>query len=159
MARILVVYFSRAGATAEMARLVADGAKEVAGAEVSLAGLADVDPRSLADYDGLIVGSPTSYGLMAGEVKTFFDKSVTIHGQLEGKVGGAFTSSVNLAGGNETTILSILTAMLVHGMVIQGTSQRDHFGPVALGSPDERAIGECRKLGHNVAALAVKLFG
>ena len=96
---------------------------------------------------------------MAAEMKAMFDKSVVIHGQLEGKVGGAFTSAANLAGGNETTIISILEAMLIHGMVVQGTAQRDHYGPVAIGKPDDRAIGECRKLGTNVARLAVKLFG
>jgi NAD(P)H dehydrogenase (quinone) len=83
---------------------------------------------------------------------------VNVHGQLEGKVGGAFTSRGNLAGGNETTILSILEVMLIHGMIVKGTSQRDHYGPVALGRPDERAVGECRKLGQNVAELAVRLF-
>jgi NAD(P)H dehydrogenase (quinone) len=55
--------------------------------------------------------------------------------------------------------MSILQAMLIHGMVVPGTSQRDHYGPVALGKPDERATEECRKLGRNVAGLAVKLFG
>ena len=142
-----------------MAQLVAEGAKGVAGAEVTLAKVEDVDPKSLADYDALLVGSPTYYGQMAAEVKALFDKSVAIHGQLEGKVGGAFTSSANLAGGNETTILSILQAMLIHGMIVKGTSQRDHYGPVALGKPDERAAGECHKLGRGMAELAARLFG
>jgi len=159
MARILIAYYSRSGNTAAMAEHVAEGAREVAGAQVTLAPVADVDPAGLADYDGLIFGSPTYYGLMAAEIKTMFDQSVAIHGQLEGKVGGAFTSAANRGGGNETCLLSILQAMLIHGMVIKGTAQRDHYGPVALGQPDERAAGECRKLGRGMAELAVRLFG
>jgi NAD(P)H dehydrogenase (quinone) len=159
MAKVLVVYYSRAGSTARMAELVAEGVREVNGAEVTVKKVEEVEPRSLADYDAIVCGSPTYYGQMAAEVKALFDKSVVIHGKLEGKVGGAFTSAANLAGGNETTIVSILEAMLIHGMVVQGTAQRDHYGPVAIGKPDERAVGECRKLGRNVARLAVKLFG
>jgi len=159
MAEILVVYYSRAGSTAKMAEHVAAGAREVAGAQVVLKPVDQVDPKSLADYAAILCGSPTYYGQMAAEVKALFDKSVAIHGRLEGKVGGAFTSAANLAGGNETTILSILQAMLIHGMVVQGTSQKDHYGPVALGKPDERAVGECLKLGRNVAGLAVRLHG
>jgi len=159
MARILVAYYSRSGATAKMAELVAEAARKVAGAEVELKKVQEVDPKGLAAYDALLVGSPTYYGLMAAEVKAMFDKSVAIHGKLEGKVGGAFTSAANLAGGNETTILSILEAMLIHGMIVKGTSERDHYGPVAIGAPDERAQGECAKLGRSVAELAVKLHG
>jgi NAD(P)H dehydrogenase (quinone) len=159
MAKILITYYSRSGSTEKMARLVAEGARGVEGADVELKNVEQVDPRNLADYDALIVGSPTYYGLMAAELKEMFDRSVAIHGRLEGKVGGAFTSSANLAGGNETTILSILQAMLIHGMVVKGTAQRDHYGPVAIGKPDQRADEECHKLGRNVAELAVKLHG
>jgi NAD(P)H dehydrogenase (quinone) len=159
MAKVLVVYYSRSGSTAKMAEHVAAGARDVPGAEVTLKKVDEVPPKSLADYDAIICGSPTYYGLMAAEVKELFDKSVAIHGRLENKVGGAFTSAANLAGGNETTILSILQAMLIHGMIVKGTHQRDHYGPVAINQPDDRAVGECRKLGRNVAELAVKLYG
>ena len=159
MARILVTYFSRSGNTEAMAGHVADGARETAGAEVDLQPVEQVPPKSLTDYDALIVGSPTYYGQMAAEIKALFDASVVLQGQLEGRVGGAFTSAGNLAGGNETCLMSILQAMLIHGMVVRGTAQRDHYGPVALGEPDDRAVGECRKLGRNVADLAVALRG
>jgi NAD(P)H dehydrogenase (quinone) len=159
MAKILVVYYSRTGATAQMAEFVAEGARMVKGADVTVRKVDEVDPKRLVDYDGILCGSPTYYGLMAAEMKALFDQSVAIHGQLEGKVGGAFTSSANLAGGNETTILSILQAMIVHGMIVKGTSQRDHYGPVALGAPDQRATEECRKLGRSLTELAVKLHG
>jgi len=159
MAKILVTYYSRGGATAKMAEEVAQGAREVDGAEVTLREVAEVDPKGLVEWDGIIAGSPTYYGLMAAEVKALFDASVAVHGRLEAKVGGAFTSAGNLGGGNETTILSILEAMLIHGMVVRGTAQRDHYGPVAIGAPDQRAVEECRKLGRNVAELGVRLHG
>ena len=159
MAKVLIVYYSRSGNTAKMAELVAEGAREVQGADVTLKKVAEVDPKGLAQYDAIVCGSPTYYGLMAAEMKALFDQSVVLHGRLEGKVGGAFTSAANLGGGNETCIVSILQAMLIHGMIVQGTSQRDHYGPVAIGAPDERAAGECHKLGRNVASLAARLAG
>jgi len=159
MAKILVTYYSRSGATAKMAELVAQAARKVQGAQVTLQKVADVDPQGLADFDAIVCGSPTYYGQMAAEVKKMFDESVAIHGQLEGKVGGAFTSAANIGGGNETTILSILEAMLIHGMIVKGTSERDHYGPVAIGKPDARAAEGCQALGREVAALAVRLHG
>ena len=159
MAKILITYYSRSGATAKMAELVAQAARKVKGAQVTLKKVADVDPKGLADFDAIVCGSPTYYGQMAAEVKKMFDESVAIHGQLEGKVGGAFTSAANIGGGNETTILSILEAMLIHGMIVKGTSERDHYGPVAIGKPDDRAAEGCQALGREIAALAVRLHG
>ena len=159
MARVLIVYHSRAGSTAGMAEYVAEGAREVRGAEVEVRKVADVDPKALVDYDAIICGSPTYYGLMAAEMKQFFDRSVAIHGQLEGKVGGAFSSSANIGGGNETTILAILHALLIHGMVVPGVSTGDHYGPVAIGAPDRRAGNQCKEYGKRIAMLAKKLHG
>jgi NAD(P)H dehydrogenase (quinone) len=156
MARILIVYHSETGHTAGMAQFVAEGAKE-AGAEVVVKAVKNASPQELMEYDGIIVGSPTYYGLMSAPIKKLFDDSVKFHHQLTGKVGGAFTSSGNVAGGNETTVLSILQAMLIHGMVVQGTSRGDHYGPVAVGAPDARAEAEARSLGRRVAELAEKL--
>ena len=121
--------------------------------------LAEVKPRDLLDYQGIVMGSPTYYGGMAGEIKMLFDASAAFHGQLAGKVGGAFSSSGNVGGGNESTILSMLQAMLIHGMVVQGSASGDHYGPVSLGDPDARAREECLKLGRSVGALALKLHG
>jgi len=159
VAGILIAFYSRSGNTAAMAEHVAEAARGVAGADVTVKPVGEVDPSALADYHGIILGSPTYYGLMASEMKALFDASVVLHGSLEGKVGGAFTSAANRGGGNETCLLSILQAMLIHGMVIRGTAQRDHYGPVALGPPDDRAVAECRKLGRAVAELAVALHG
>jgi NAD(P)H dehydrogenase (quinone) len=94
---------------------------------------------------------------MAGKLKDFLDSTVVHHGKLAGKVGGAFSSSANIGGGNETTILNILHAMLIHGMVIQGTSEGDHYGPVSIDAPDERTRAQCEALGRRIASLAAKL--
>lgn len=159
MARILVTFHSRGGNTKNMAKLVAEGAEGVEGADVTLKPVAEARARELTDYDGIIIGSPTYYGLPAAQVKKLIDDSVAFHGQLEGKVGGAFSSSANIGGGNETTIMAILQALLIHGMVVQGTSAGDHYGPVAIGAPDNRAANLCREYGKRVASLAVKLHG
>ncbi len=156
MAKILVLYYSRSGNTAKMADYVAEGARK-AGAEVVVKSLAEAKPDDMLNFDGIIIGSPTYYGTMAGEVKSFIDDSVRFHGQLVGKVGGAFSSSGGVAGGNETTCLDIVKAMLIHGMVIPGNVDADHYGAVSVGSPDNRSAQQCRILGNLVASLAQRL--
>lgn len=156
MKKILVVYYSRGGNTAKMAQAVAEGIRKE-GAEASLKDVKDVAPDELLGFDGLAVGSPTYYGSMAAEIKKLFDDSVKFHGKLEGKCGAAFASSANLAGGNETTILDILNAMLIHGMIIQGDPKGDHYGPVAIGAPDERSVNECLRMGARLARLVKAL--
>jgi len=156
MARLLVLYHSVGGNTAKMATHVAEGAKE-AGADVTVKKVEEIEAKELLAWDAIIVGSPTYYGQMSGQLKSLFDQSVQFHRKLQGKVGGAFASSANVGGGNETTVLSILQAMLIHGMVVEGTATGDHYGPVSIGAPDERAARECRSLGKRVADLAEKL--
>jgi len=156
MAKILIIYYSRTGNTKKMAEFVAEGAK-AKGAEVNVKEAANVESRELLDYDGIIVGSPTYYGAVAYEVKRVLDESVDFHGELEGKVGGAFSSAANIGGGNETTVLNILNAMLIHGMIIQGAYQGDHYGSVSIGEPNSRVEGQCKALGQRVAVLADKL--
>ncbi len=157
MKKIAIVYYSRTGNTEAMAELISEGAKTEEGVEVSVLKIEDFPAEKALEYDGLIIGSPTYYGSMANEIKKFIDDSVAYHGKLQGKVGGAFASAANIGGGNETTILSILTAMLIHGMVIQGSSKGDHYGPVSIGSPDSRVEGQCRTLGKKTAQLVKKV--
>ena len=157
MARVLVVYYSRSGNTKRMAEEVAAAAREVEGAEVDLRPVDQVTPEDLLDQDALIMGSPVYYGTMAADLKGLIDKSVKYHGKLTGKVGGAFASSGGPGGGNETTVLDILKALLIHGMIVQGDPKGDHYGPIAVGAPDERSQGECQRMGRRVAQLAVKL--
>lgn len=156
MPKVLIVYFSQTGNTEKMAQFVASGAKEEK-VEVELKKVEETNPEDLLNADGIILGSPTYYGLPEASIKKLLDDSVQYHGKLEGKVGGAFASSANIGGGNETTILAILEALMIHGMIIQGTSNGDHYGPVAIGSPDKRAEKQCKDLGRRVARLIIKL--
>ena len=156
MAKILIIYYSRTGNTKKMAEEIAKGIdKEKIPRELKMA--EDVKVNDLLEYDGIIIGSPTYYGTMASPIKKLLDDSVRFHGELEGKVGGAFASSANVGGGNETTILDILNALLIHGMVIQGDSTGDHYGPVAISAPDGRALKECQRFGQRTAKLVKKL--
>jgi NAD(P)H dehydrogenase (quinone) len=160
MVRILVLYFSRGGNTKAMAEEVAAGAKE-AGAEVVLKEITQAKVEELLDADGIVIGSPSYFGGPAAEVKRFLDESIRVRGKLEEKVGAAFCSSRHRAGGRETTMLSILQSMLIHGMVVCGDplSTGGHYGAAANGPPDEQARRECRGLGRRVAKLAGRLKG
>lgn len=155
MARALVIYYSRSGNTKKMAELICEGINKE-GLEAILKDVKNVTVDELLEYEGIIVGSPTYYGTMAAEIKKLLDESVKFHGKLDGKVGAAFASSANVAGGNETTILDILNAMLIHGMIIQGDPSGDHYGPVAIGSPDARASKQCVRFGQRFAKLVKK---
>lgn len=159
MAKILVCYYSRSGNTEHMARVVADGAAKADGADVDVKPVSDLSAKDLLAYDAIVMGSPTYYGTMAAELKKLIDESVAFHGKLSGKVGGAFSSSANVGGGNETTVMDIIKALLIHGMVVRGTHDGDHYGPVAIGDPDERSKANCLAYGKLVAELAVNLHG
>ena len=156
MAKAIVIYYSQTGNTKKMAESVIEGLKKE-GLEAVIKDAKDTEASELLKYDAIIIGSPTYYGSMAAEIKKLLDDSVAFHGQLNGKVGAAFASSANIGGGNETTILDILNAMLIHGMIIQGDPQGDHYGPVAIGAPDARATKQCQRLGSKVAKLVKKL--
>jgi len=156
MAKVLVIYYSRSGNTKKMAEKVCEGIKKE-GVDVILQDVKEVKVDGLLEYNGIIVGSPTYYGTMAAELKKLLDESVKFHGKLDGKVGAAFASSANVGGGNETTILDILNAMLIHGMIIQGDPQGDHYGAVAIGEPDARSTKQCIRLGSRVAKLVKKI--
>ena len=77
--------------------------------------------------------------------------------KLTGKVGGAFTSSGGTASGAETTMLSIVQAMLIHGMIVQGRADDKHYGVAVTGTPKKKDLAECERLGRNVAQLVKKL--
>ncbi|MDD4939691.1 MAG: flavodoxin domain-containing protein [Candidatus Omnitrophica bacterium] len=156
MAKALIIYYSRTGNTRKMAEIIAKG-MEGEGLKTDVKDVKDVDAKDLLEYDAIAVGSPTYYGAMASEIKKLWDDSVKFHGKLEGKIGAAFASSANVAGGNETTVLDILNAMLIHGMIIQGDPKGDHYGAVAIGSPDARASNECLKQGKRIAELLKRL--
>ena len=157
MARVLVVYDSKTGHTEKMAFAVAEGAKQVSGVDVVVKRVDKTDVEDLLSADGIIMGSPTYYGQMSAKIKALIDKSVKVHGELEGKVGAAFTSSGGTASGAETTLLSLLEAMLVHGMIVQGNAHSKHYGAAAVGSPTDKELESCKELGRRTAQLVVKL--
>ncbi|MGB5591249.1 MAG: NAD(P)H:quinone oxidoreductase, partial [Gammaproteobacteria bacterium] len=141
MSRILVVYYSRSGATANMARHVARGIESVSGASavlrtvpsvsaVSVSTAEDipedgppyVDLDELRDIDGLVLGSPTRFGNMSAALKQFLDGTgrLWVQGTLVGKPAGVFTSSGTLHGGQESTLLSMMLPLFHHGMLLVG---------------------------------------
>ncbi|HDP96721.1 MAG TPA: flavodoxin family protein [Euryarchaeota archaeon] len=156
MPKVLICYYSRSGNTKAMAYMIADGIRS-ADVDVDVKKVADVKPADLLRYDGLVFGSPTYYGVCAAELKSLIDKSVKYHGKLCCKVGGAFASSANVGGGNETTVLQLLQAHLIHGMVIIGDSEGDHYGPVSIEKPNKRVEKDCKEYGKKIAWLVKKL--
>ncbi len=156
MSNILVAFYSRTGNTEKMAGIIADELK-AKGQDVSLKAMDNVNVDDLLAADGVIIGSPTYYGTMAAQVKRLFDESVKVHGKLDGKAGGAFSSAANIAGGNETTVLDIINAMFIHGFIVQGDPEGSHYGPVAIGAPDERAVKECKRFADRFANLLSRI--
>jgi len=152
MSEILVVYYSRSGNTEKLAKAVAEGVRE-GGGNPTLKKVDEVDINKLPEFDGIIAGSPVYFGTMASELKKFFDDSVVVRKKMTNKVGAAFATSAHRTGGKETTIISILQAMLIAGMVVLGDPLETggHYG--AAGS-DEAGLKEGRALGKRVAELA-----
>jgi NAD(P)H dehydrogenase (quinone) len=157
LVRVLIVYDSKTGNTEKMANAVADGARRMKGVEVEVKKVHRVSLEDLQDADGIVMGSPTYYGQMSSKLKALIDESVKVHGKLAGKVGGAFTSSGGSASGAETTLLSILQAMLVHGMIVQGRAETKHYGAASVGAPDTKEVASCKDLGRRVAELTIRL--
>ena len=156
MPRVLVVYHSRTGRTESMAEAIAS-AIEDEGVEVVRKKIADANPDEMLGVDGVVLGSPTYYGTMAAEVKKFLDDSVRFHGKLDGKVGGAFASAGST--GQETTVLSILEGLLIHGMVVQGDFTGAHYGATSVGQTRDVDAKQCRRFGQRYARLVKRVCG
>ena len=156
MAKGIVVYYSRSGNTKEMAEIIAKAMNDT-GLKTECKSVEKVRADDLLRYDAIFIGSPTYYGHMASPIKALIDDLVGRHGQLNGKIGGAFSSAANIGGGNETTIMGIIESMLIAGMIVQGDPQGDHYGPVSIGKPDERVRQQCARRGQRIAELTQKL--
>jgi len=156
--KILVSYYSRTGNTKKMAEVIAQGIKDE-GVACDLKEISQVNVDELLDYEALIFGSPCYYGLMAAQMKKLIDDSVKHHGKLADKIGGAFSSSGMIGGGGETTIMSILEAFMIHGMIVVGDAVLQHYGPLAIGKPDEEVHKMCLKYGQKIAVLTKRMFG
>ncbi|MEZ5533041.1 MAG: NAD(P)H:quinone oxidoreductase [Steroidobacteraceae bacterium] len=171
MSEILVLYYSRSGATAELARHVCRGVDSVAGAASRLRTVPPVSAESerpvkgvpdsgapyatladLRETQGLVLGSPTRFGNMAAPLKYFLDgtSSLWLDGGLAGKPAGVFTSTQTQHGGQETTLLSMMLPLLHHGMYLVGIpfTERALSTTRTGGSP----YGASHVSGHDVGA-------
>lgn len=156
MPKAIIIYHSKSGHTKKMAEAIAEGIAET---KVSVI-VVDVNKAKVDDLlssDAIVIGSPCYYGTMSGEIKSFIDSSVKFHGKLTGKVGGAFCSAGILGGGSETAVVDILRALLIHGMIVRGCEKISHYGPVAIGSPNDTSIKECKTYGKMLGELTIKL--
>lgn len=156
MARVLVTYYSHGGNTRRLAEILAEALKEE-GLEVTLKPVSEVKVEELTEYDGIAIGSPTYYGQMASEVKKLIDESVALHGRLDGKVGLAFTTAGGYGTGGETTLLSILESLLIHGMIIQGDPEDLHYGMIVKAKPGPEDIDMVKRKAKRMAQLIRRL--
>ncbi len=200
MTKVLVLYYSSYGHLEQMADAVAEGAR-AGGAEVDIRRVAETapdavvqaahfktdtkhplieGPDTLAEYDAIIVGAPTRYGRMPAQMAQFWDTTggLWFTGKLIGKVGGAFTSTASQHGGQETTLFSILTNLLHHGMTIVGLDYGfqaqmgvdevrggSPYGATTIAGgdgsrlPHEEELAGARYQGKRIAETAAKLAG
>jgi len=199
MAKVLVLYYSTYGHIETMANAMAEGARG-AGATVDVKRVPETVPEDIAKnghfkleqsapiakvdelehYDAIIIGAPTRYGRMPSQMAAFLDQTggLWARGALNGKVGGAFTSTATQHGGQETTLFSIITNLMNLGLTIVGLpysyQQQMTLDEVAGGSPygattiaggkGERQpsdidLGGARHQGKLIAETAAKLFG
>ncbi|MET0921978.1 MAG: NAD(P)H:quinone oxidoreductase [Xanthobacteraceae bacterium] len=198
MPKVLVLYYSSYGHMEQMADAVAAGARS-AGAEVDIRRVPETAPpevaaaagfkadtahpviesvNALANYDAIIIGSPTRFGRMSSQMASFLDQAggLWFTGALNGKVGGAFTSTASQHGGQETTLFSIITNLLHFGMTIvgldygfQGQSGVDEvkggspYGATTIADgdgsrqPSEVDLDGARYQGRRIAEVAAKL--
>jgi NAD(P)H dehydrogenase (quinone) len=200
--KVLIIYYSMYGHIHRMAEAVAEGARRVEGADVSMyrvpetlteevlgkmgaleaqKGLAHVPVctvNELATADAIIFGTPTRFGNMCGQMRQFLDATggLWAKGALVGKVGSVFTSSATQHGGQESTILTFLTNLLHHGMVVVGlpysfdgqmrideiTGGSPYGASTIAGAqgermPSENELNAARFQGRHVAEIAAKL--
>ena len=157
--QVLVMYYSASGNTKTLAEAIAKGVQEAGGVQCLVKAAGDVTNDDLVASDGIIAGSPVYYGAMAAQLKAVFDDSVVVRSEMENKIGAAFATSGDASGGKETTLLSIIQAMLISGMIIVGDplDATGHYGTSCVGEPDEQASANGRKLGKRVAELVKKI--
>jgi NAD(P)H dehydrogenase (quinone) len=159
--QVLVMYYSRSGNTKKLAEEIARGVKEVGGVSCIVKPASEIKKEDFLSSDGIIAGSPVYFGTMAAELKAVFDKFVGIRKKMGDKVGAAFATSGDPTGGKETTIISIIQALMIYGMIIVGDplDATGHYGVACTGAPDEKTISNAKKLGKRVATLIKRLKG
>lgn len=199
MTKLLVLYYSMYGHIETMAGAVAEGAASVEGVEVTVKRVPETipedrakaagvkldqsapvaTPAELAEYDAIIFGTPTRFGNMAGQMRSFLDQTggLWVKGALVGKVGSVFTST-GTGGGNETTIMTFIPTLLHHGFVVVGLPYScpeltdiselkggSPYGAATIAGadgsrqPSEKELAMARFQGQHVASIAVKMTG
>jgi NAD(P)H dehydrogenase (quinone) len=153
------MYYSKSGNTKKLAKEIVKGIEEVEDIKYILKSTSEVTKEDFLTSDGIIAGSPVYFGTMAAELKHVFDKFVGIRKKMGDKVGAAFATSGDETGGKETTLISIIQAMLIYGMIIIGDplDASGHFGVACKGAPDKETADNAAKLGRRVAFLVKKL--
>ena len=162
--RVLVVYDSVTGNVESMAEAVAEGVRWYGGC-VDVRRVEEVDLDSVPLYDGFAFGSPTHCGTMSAKMNAFFNEELHSRywGRLHGKIGVAFTSSGGLGGGNEVTLMSLLSVILNFGMITFGVPDyvsKDvtlHYGAVSIKGPGEDSLAACKLLGGRLVEYCAAL--
>ena len=157
--QVLVMYHSKTGHTKKLAEAIAQGVREVAEVTCLVKQASEVTREDFLSSDGIIAGSPVYFGSMAAELKEVFDKYVVVRNQMGDKIGAAFATAGDQSGGKETTMISIIQAMLIYGMIIVGDplDATGHYGVSCTGAPDQKAAANAAKLGKRVASLVKKM--
>ena len=159
MGKILVLFDSASGNTAEMARYVGEGVKKVAGSDLRVLSVDEASKDDFTWCDGIAVGSPTNMGTVSWKLKKFFDEDLgPTWGHVDGKIGCAFSTAGGLGGGAELTCQTITNILINFGVLVFGLpdyvdkTHTLHYGAVIAKAPRETyAIESCRRLGQRLA--------
>ncbi|HSI14694.1 MAG TPA: flavodoxin domain-containing protein [Chthoniobacter sp.] len=159
MSRILVLYDSKTGNVAAMAKLVAEGAAVVPDTEVRVRSVDEAQAQDVVWCDGIAVGSPTNMGLLSWKMKRFWDETMGEHWmEIDGKIGCAFSSAGGWGGGMELACQAILTVLMNFGFLVFGVTDYAskmrtlHYGAVVAKEPrSEDDAAACRLLGQRLA--------
>lgn len=157
--QVLILYFSKSGNTKKLADAISAGVESIEGVTALIKTTKEVTKDDFLSSDGIIAGSPVYFGTMAWNLKRIFDEFVSTRKKMENKIGAAFATGGDPTGGKETTIFSIIQAMLIYGMIIVGDpmAATGHYGVGCVGKPDEKTEDNGRLLGIRVAELVKKI--
>jgi len=159
--QVLVLYYSASGNTKLLAEEIAKGVEEADGVKAVLKSTKDVTKNDFLESQGIIAGSPVYFGTMAAQLKEVFDRYVGTRPRMGDKIGAAFCTGNDPTGGKETTMLSILQAFYIYGMITVGDplDATGHYGVACQGRPQGNTLENARLHGRRVAELVLKVHG
>ena len=158
--QVLVLYYSQTGNTKELAEAIAEGVRQLDDVAVIVRTTDEVTKTDFLNSQGIIAGSPVYFGTMASQLKKVFDDYVVIRRNMEDKIGAAFATSGDPTGGKETTLFSIIHALLIYGMIVVGDPMEatGHYGVACDGKPDNSIKHNAELLGRRVGELVKKVW-